>query len=71
MRNKDVVNVHHFAFKRLYCCPKRRMICPRMMKLAATRGIGARINSKFLAGLCAMSAGAAAGRRAKKAGLTG
>lgn len=37
--------VHHLAFRRLYCCPRRRITCPRMMKLAATSGIGARINN--------------------------
>ena len=42
------VYVHHFAFRRLYCCPRRRMICPNMIKLAATSGIGARISSMDL-----------------------
>ena len=37
------VYAHHFAEIRLYCWPMRRMIWPRMTKLAAMRGVGAMI----------------------------
>ena len=29
------------ALRRLYCCPSRLMISPRMTKFAAMRGVGA------------------------------
>ena len=39
----ETEDVHHFALRRLYCCPRRVMICPRIIKLAAMSGVGARI----------------------------
>lgn len=33
--------LHHIALRRLYCCPRRLMICPRITKFAAMRGVGA------------------------------
>jgi hypothetical protein len=40
-KQQYLYDLHRLGVRRLYCGPSRRMMRPRMMKLAATSGVGA------------------------------
>ena len=43
-----VYDLHRLGVRRLYCGPSRRMMRPRRIKLAATRGVGATMRATAL-----------------------